>query len=54
MFFIYAVLVLVAFIFGFTVARVFDSRFDKLQDELLSEVKTIRGEIQQIKGDIKL
>jgi hypothetical protein len=54
MFLIYIIVALAAFILGFTSARVFDSRFDKLQDELLSEIKKVKGDVQQAKGGIKL
>lgn len=54
MFLIYVIVAFAAFILGFTVARVFDSRFDKLQNGFASEIKTLRADVEKLKGGIKL
>ena len=53
MFWIYLTVSLVAFILGFTVARVFDSRFDRLQDGFSTEIKTLKADVEKLKGGIK-
>jgi hypothetical protein len=54
MFWIYVTVSLAAFIFGFTVARVFDSRFDKLQSGFASEIKTLKADVEKLKGGLKI
>ena len=53
MFWIYLTVSLVSFIFGFTIARIFDSRFDKLQNGFASEIKTLKADVEKLKGGIK-
>lgn len=53
MFFIYLTVALVSLILGFTIARIFDSRFDKLQDGFASEIKTLKADVEKLKGGIK-